>query len=127
MAERTSPADDGTAGRTAALDRSVGQSGDRTVDRSDDAVIDLRDEQVIDLRDARSDVLGDVRRRRQQLIRYIGPATFPASRRDLVAAVRRSRAPEAVVELLVRLPHGRYACEDDVLSALGLERRAVRR
>ena len=113
MAERTSPADDGTARRVAA--------------RPHAGVIDLRDESVIDLREARPDVQGDVRRRRQQLVRYLGPSTFPASRRDLVDAVRRSHAPDAVVELLVRLPHGRYACEDDVLSALGLERRAVRR
>jgi len=119
MAERTRPADDGTAGRRASLDRPV--------DRSGDAVVDLRGERVIDLRDARPDALGDVRRQRQQLIRYIGPSTFPASRRDLVDAVRRSHAPQAVVDLLVRLPHGRYACEDDVLSALGLDLRAARR
>jgi hypothetical protein len=116
MAEHAVPADDGTAGRTSSVDEQV------------DSVIDLRDERVIDLRRGRGpEPQGDVRRRRQQLVRYIGPSTFPASRRDLVDAVRRSHAPEAVVELVVRLPHGRYACEDDVLSALGLERRRVRR
>lgn len=65
---------------------------------------------------------------RLELARILGRSAFPASPRELMAALRRGYAPDALVEPLERLPRStRYANVQELAEALtgtGERRRA---
>ena len=56
---------------------------------------------------------------RLELARYLGRSSFPAEPRDLIRALRRGYAPDALIEPLERLPRGtRYANVQELAEAL---------
>ncbi|MDF3141202.1 MULTISPECIES: DUF2795 domain-containing protein [unclassified Streptomyces] len=66
---------------------------------------------------------------RLELARILGRSAFPATTRELIVALRRGYAPDALVEPLERLPRSsRYANVQELAEALtGAERSTGRR
>ena len=56
---------------------------------------------------------------RSELARHLQPGRFPASRPEVLAMARELHAPDPVIELLNRLPDGRYDTIGEVWLALG--------
>ncbi|NUP14509.1 MAG: DUF2795 domain-containing protein [Streptomyces sp.] len=65
---------------------------------------------------------------RLELARFLGRSAFPASPRELIGALRREYAPDALVESLGRLPRtARYANVQELAEALTGAGRPTRR
>jgi hypothetical protein len=65
---------------------------------------------------------------RLELARILGRSSFPATPRELIAALRRGYAPDALVEPLERLPRSsRYANVQELAEALTGAERSTRR
>ena len=56
---------------------------------------------------------------RSELARHLQPGRFPASRPEVLAMAQELHAPDPVIELLNRLPEGRYDTIGEVWLALG--------
>ncbi|MGN9757427.1 DUF2795 domain-containing protein [Streptomyces sp. SD31] len=65
---------------------------------------------------------------RLELARILGRSSFPATPRELIAALRREYAPDALVEPLERLPRSsRYANVQELAEAVTGAERSTRR
>jgi hypothetical protein len=64
---------------------------------------------------------------RRELSRHVRSSVFPADRQKLLAEAQANGAPDDVIDLLARLPRGRFGTVHEVWAAVGGESEPIPR